>query len=181
MSAQEQIMIPGRTLASRLEGIVDSLPKEGYKAAVAVGVVERSLELLNEVRDLASKVACVARSKGGCKGEFCDAKCGGLFLERVEDEIVLAKHGSNPFSARLAPGRLEVKVRDARLVLEGSEAKAGISGVNGIVWTTIDLSDVDSIFENNYTLKYVLRRVGIPLIRARTAIQYCMAMSAITC
>lgn len=181
MSTQEQLVIPGANLASRLEAVMESLPKEGYKAAVAVGIVDRALTILNEVRDLATKIICVSQHKGGCKGGYCDSKCGGLFLEKVGDEVIVAKYGSNPFSAKLAPGKLEMGVKNARMVLEGSTLKVGVQGGEGYVWTTIDLTDANEIFENSYTIKYVLRKVGGPLIKARIALKYCMALSAITC
>lgn len=181
MSAQGQLQIPGARLASRLESIIDSLPKEGFKAAVALGVVDRVSTLLGEVREVASKVACLSQHKGVCRGSYCEAGCGGLFLEAVGEEMVLARPGPSPFAARLSSSKMEVEVKGARLILDGSTLHAGVRSGDGYTWVTVDLTDADSVYQESYTVKYVLKRVGAPLIKARTALKGCMALAAITC
>lgn len=181
MSTQEQVEIPGSRIASRLEAVMESLPKEGYKAAVSVGIVDRILAILNDVRDIAKKIVCVAQHKGGCKKGYCNSNCGGLFLQVNDEEVIVAKHSSNPFSARLSAGKLEIASKSVRIVLEGRVLRVGINGGEGYIWTDVDLGNASELFENSYTVKYALRKIGSPIIRARAALKYCMALSAITC
>lgn len=178
MSMQRQL---GQQLVNRLEAIIGALPKEGYKAAVAVGVADSILTLVNEARELASKIECLGSHKGKCSQEFCDSSCGGLFLGNTGELTIIAKYSSNPFAVKLGNSIFEADVQGAKLVLEGSTVKAGIIGEKGYVWETVDLSNMDEVYEKSYTLKYVLRKVGKPVLLARTALRYCMIQSAVSC
>ncbi len=176
-------MIPTITpLTSRLEAIMSQLPKEGYKAAVVVGLVERVIEILNEIRDIASKIQCIADNKGTCtKSGVCYSDCGGLFLEKHGDKIIISKYINNIFSIVLEPGKLEAKVKDARIILEGGKLSFATIGEQGYAWDNVDLSNMEEVFNKNYSIKYILRKIGKPLMQARRALKTCATASAIVC
>jgi len=168
-------------LMKKLDSVIETLPKEGYKAAVAIGVVDSVRNLVSKVEELASKIECVASAKGSCKDEYCDPGCARLFLEKTPEGLIISKFRSNAFSAKLSPDRLEIGVKGVKLVIEGSTVKVGRIGANGYVWETINLGDVQDVYLKNYTIKYAARRVGKPVRVALDAIQKCALRNAIVC
>jgi len=168
-------------LIKKLDSVIESLPKEGYKAAVAIGVVDSIRNLVSKVVELSSKIECVAKAKGSCKEEYCDPNCARLFLEKFPEGLIVGKYKSNAFSAKLYPDRLDIATKGVRLVVDGNTARIGRIGPEGYVWETVNLSDVQDLYLKNYSIKYAARRVGKPVRASLDAIQKCALQNAIVC
>ena len=179
----EQITVPDlKPIASRLETIMEQSPKEGYKAAIVIGVLGRIMELIAEIRDLAEKIKCIAENKGTCmKTGICLAGCGGLFIEQEDSGLILSKYSRNSFSIIFNNFKIEIKLEGTRLIIEGGKLKYAIVSGNSYLWDEVDLSDPAEIYNKNYSIKYATRSLGKRIMLARYALTRCAASSAIAC
>jgi len=169
-------------LASRLEEILEELPKEGYKAAVVVGLVGRVIELVNKTVEAARKAKCLGEGKGSClKGGLCLARCGGIYVSETEGKVTIAKYSRNAFTAVIENNKVELKVDDARVIVEPRTLTFGILGGKGFVWDSAQLNDPDDLYSKNYSIKYALRKTGRPVEKSLEAMSMCAASSAIVC
>ncbi len=183
MSAQEAQGVT-ETLIRRLEEAIDSLPKEGYKASVAVGAVSSALGLVEAVTELTRLAECIGVSKGTCRGgeeRFCDPQCARVYLERVAGKYVVHKARSNAFSAELSPGEVIVKTKGVRFTVTPSEIRVAIQGVEGYVEESVPVTDHEALYDKSYTIKYVLKRVAKPVRVAIADLRACAARNAIVC
>ncbi len=178
MSAHRKYEAQG--LKARLEAVIEQLPKEGYKAAVVVGLAGRILEIVEKTETIASKIDCIARGKGGCEKRLCNPKCGKIFLE-TNDKAIIAKYNNNVFSAIIEQNRVEIRTKHARVVIEPRQIQYYIMGKNGLIQDSISLNDPDELFLKNYSVKYALKNIGRNLERALIALRTCAAISAIAC
>jgi hypothetical protein len=169
-------------LLARLEDIMEQLPKEGYKAAVVVGLVGRVIELVDKSRQLARKAKCLGENKGSClRTGLCLTDCGGVYVRELEDQTIIGKFSRNTFTTIIGNDRVEFKVKDARLIVEPRTVTYAIIGKEGLIWEEDRLTDLEDLYAKNYSLKYVLRKVGRPLEKALEAVSTCAAASAIVC
>jgi len=172
-------------LIRRLDDVIEQLPKEGYKASVAVGAVSSTRLLVESLVELARLAECVASAKGSCResGEtrFCDPGCARIYLERLGDQAIVFKSKSNAFSARLSGSDAEVRAKGVYARVQGQTLTVGIVGEGGYVEETVNLADADEVFRKSYTIKYVLKRVARPVRVAIGDLRACAARNAIVC
>ncbi len=184
MVAAIQETMTGSALMRRLEAIIESLPKEGYKAAVVVGLVGRILSLVEEVNELARLGKCIAEAKGACneKTGLCDPKCGGIIVLSGEDGVVVSKYKNNAFSAKASNTSVSIATKETKMTIEGGLLTLSLPTPSGDYMTiSIDLSDPGQVYENNYSIKYVIRRIGKPLRASQLALRTCASSRAIVC
>lgn len=170
-----------RQYVSRLDGIIERAPKEGYKAAVVLGVINSVRTLIEDLDSLVEKIKCVSDAKGGCRDGLCRPSCGGLTLIEAGDSVVVEKYRGNAFGATLGVDGVEVKVKDARLRLAGSEIELYFPSGDEWVSKTVNLEDYEAVYENSYAVKYVMKRLARPVRKSLEAINGCSKMQAIVC
>jgi len=172
-------------LLRRLDDVIEQLPKEGYKASVAVGAVSSTRLLVESLAELARLAECVASAKGSCREagdtKFCDPGCARIYLERVGDDTIIFKSKSNAFSAKISNSEAEVRSKGVYARVQGQNLTLGIIGEGGYVEETVNLTDAEEVFRKSYTIKYVLKRVARPVRVAIGDLRACAARNAIVC
>ena len=175
---------PVAGIVSRLESVIDQLPKEGYKASVAIGAVASIISLVESVSNLVSLVKCIGTSKGTCSGNGvrkCDPTCARIYLEEVGGEIIVHKAKSNVFSAKISPGEITVARQGVKITTNGSNIAVAIQAGSDYYEITVPLNDADEIYKENYTIKYALKRVAAAVRVAVSDLRMCAARNAIVC
>jgi len=163
---------------TRLASLIEQMPKEGIKAAVAQGIVERIREIVEAAQTAVKLVECLGNAKGSCKSEYCDPVCSRIFLVRQGDVVRLGKYRSNTIGVAIEPGRVEFATRDAKLIVESNgTVQARLLGLE----ETVDLSDVDEVYKNSYLLKRVIREVGGRIDVVVDDLRKCARQMALVC
>ena len=170
-----------RQYVSRLDSIIEGAPKEGYKAAVVLGVINSVRTLVEDLEGLAKRIRCVAEAKGGCKDGFCRPGCGGLVLQASGEGLVMGKYKGNAFGAVVGPDGVEVRVDDAKMRLTGVELVLQFPAGEGWASKTVRLDDYDNVYQNSYAIKYVMKKLARPVRKSMEAISECGKRQAIVC
>jgi hypothetical protein len=166
-------------IVSRLDAVLDALPKEGMKAAVVLGIVERIRELADLAVRAQKLVECLGSSRGYCRGLLCNPNCARIYMVREGDTVRIGKFRSNAAGIAISPGAVKISTKGYSLEIRG-DGTAVISIPGGIV-EGINLREVDEAYKSSYKLKYVVRRVGSPLEVIVGDLQACARASAIVC
>ncbi|MCE4628123.1 MAG: hypothetical protein F7C34_03120 [Desulfurococcales archaeon] len=142
---------------TRLASLIEQMPKEGYKAAVVQGVVERIREIVDAALNASKLIECLGQAKGACKESFCNPACARIYMIRDGDRVRIGKFMSNPIGIEIEPGLVVFTTRNARLeVRSDGVVRAKLLGLD----ETVRLSDVDEVFKHSYLIKRVVREVG---------------------
>lgn len=142
---------------TRLASIIEQMPKEGYKAAVAQGIIERIREIVDAALNASKLIECIGQAKGTCKESFCNPACARIYMIREGDRVRIGKFQSNPVGIEIEPGAVIFSTRNAKLeVRSDGVVRAKLLGFD----ETVKLSDVDEVFKHSYLIKRVVREVG---------------------
>ena len=177
--------MPAERLVSRLEEIVDRLPKEGLAASKVVGLVSRLAQLASTVDTVISKAKCVAEARGGKKEargvSLYATGCAGIHASEEDGVLRLWKVGSHAFAARLAG--LEASVEDelVGITVTPEEVRVRIVSGDGKTEETVKLSDVATIYSGYQMISYVLKKLESHLRAAERDLAACERASAIQC
>jgi len=166
-------------LTRKLEAVLEAMPKEGLKAAVAGGVLERVREMVEEAYTDVKLAECVASGRGSIKGNVVDPKCGGIRLVRHGDETIIGKVGSNAIGVRATNNSVEFKISDIKLIVN-SEGLIEIEYLGGYR-EQINYTDLDMLYKYNYNVKYAIRKIGKRFSVIRNDLQACARQSALVC
>ena len=175
---------PVAGILSRLESAIEQLPKEGYKASVAIGAVASTISLVESVGNLVSLIKCISASKGTCSGNGirkCDPTCARIYLEETGGEIIVHKAKSNVFSAKVSPGEVSVSRKGVRVSTNGVNITIALQAGDDYFEITVPLNDAEEIYKENYTIKYALKRVAAAIRVAVNDLRACAARNAIVC
>jgi hypothetical protein len=166
-------------VASRLDSVIEAVPKEGYKAAVVLGIVER----IRELADLAVKsqklVECLGSSRGYCKEALCSPNCARIYMFKEGDTVRIGKVRGNASGIAITSSSIRLAAKGYSLSI-GSNGIVSISIPAGIT-EQINLRDINDTFKKSYELKHVIRKVGAPLEVIVNDLQSCARASAIVC
>ncbi|MCE4601973.1 MAG: hypothetical protein F7B18_02190 [Desulfurococcales archaeon] len=170
-----------RQYVSRLDNIIEGAPKEGYKAAVVLGVINSVRTLVEDLDELARKIKCIAEARERCKDGFCRPGCGGLVADSSGGSLVLGKYKGNTFGAIMGSDGVEVRVNDAKMRLTGVELELYFPAGEGWTSRTVRLDDYDAVYQNSYAIKYVMKKLSRPVRKSIEAISECGKRQAIVC
>ncbi|MCE4624434.1 MAG: hypothetical protein F7C35_01030 [Desulfurococcales archaeon] len=164
-------------VVSRIESIMESLPKEGAKAAVALGIVERVKELAELASKAVNMIECLAQARGFCRESLCTPNCGGIFLTR-DGGIHINKIRSNASGITINDEGVLIGVKDAKLMIRpDGTVQLQIPGLN----ETVDLKNVEDVYSKSHLLKYVVRKVGRSVDVIFEDLTLCARQSAVVC
>ncbi len=162
----------------QLERALDSMPKEGMKAAIAQGILERVKEIVEEALADVNRIECVASGRGICKETYCNPKCGNIFLIREGDRRIISKVGSNAIGIEIANERVSFKLENVKMNVTSSDIE--IVYYNNYI-DKINYDDFNDLYVNNYTIKYTMRRIGKPLSVITADLLNCAKQNALVC
>jgi hypothetical protein len=165
-------------VVSRLETIIEGMPKEGYKAAVVQGVIERIRELAELSVRAKSLIECLGASKGYCKENICVPACARIYMIKENDTTYISKT-LNAAGITIMPDQIRISVKDFSLQI-GSDGVLTYS-IPGGIKETVNLKDLDEVYKKSYTIKMVVRKVGRKVDLIISDLQNCARMSAIVC
>ncbi len=166
-------------LTRKLEAALEVLPKEGLKAAIAGGVLERVREMVEEAYTDVKLAECVASGRGSIKDNIVDPKCGGIRLVKHGDEAFIGKVGSNAIGVRTAGDSVEFKISDIKLIVN-SEGLIEIEYLGGYR-DRINYTDLNILYKYNYNIKYAIRKIGKRFSVIKNDLQACARQNALVC
>ncbi len=175
---------PLARITQALDEAIDSLPKEGLRAAVAIGLVSSIREMVERIGDIAKYAECIAVAKDACRGNgerFCDPKCARIYLVKKDDGTLVYKSVSNVFSATIAPGELVARAKNVYVKVYPGKVEAGIIGTEGYEPLEASLTDANDLYKKSYNIKYAVNRVMRSLRVAADDLKACAARQAIVC
>lgn len=167
-----------------LDEAIDSLPKEGLRAAVAVGLVSSVREMVERIGDVMRLSECIAVAKEACRGDgerFCNPSCAKIYLVKTGEEVLVYKSISNVFSARASPGEVIAKAKNVYVKVSQGKVEAGIMGVEGYEPIEAVLTDANDLYKKSYSIKYAVNRIMRSLRVAAEDLRACAARQAIVC
>jgi len=165
-------------VASRLETIMDRVPREGAKAAVALGIIERVREIVDAAMTAVKLAECVGAAKGTCKETFCDPACARIFMVKEGETIRIGKYRSNTLGVTIEQGRVIFATSKAKLIVDSSgTVEVYLVGIN----ENINISDVNDVYRKSYMLKRAIREVGGRIDVIVSDLRSCARANAIVC
>jgi hypothetical protein len=172
--------MPGEALIDYYEALIERMPKTGLAAARAVGLLSRIVSLVEAVRRAISTAGCIAERSRGCKplrGKPCVTGCASI----VTAPDAVWKYKSNPFTARLTDSALILATEELEMTIDRGSALIKLPSVEGKKEFKIDLTNVDGIMSEYYTIMYTLKRLEEPLRKALENLSRCSREKQLAC
>ncbi|MEB3789745.1 MAG: hypothetical protein GSR72_07645 [Desulfurococcales archaeon] len=166
-------------IVSRLESILDAMPKEGMRAAIVQGVVERVKEMIEEALKAQNYITCLANARGYCKENYCNPKCSHIYMDKTENATIIGKFYNNPIGIELKADQAAFKTQDIKMTV-ASNGTITVEYPNGEK-VTIETTNMNSVYKNNYIIKYAIRKIGRPLRILLEDLVKCARENAIVC
>ena len=175
---------PLARIVQALDEAIDSLPKEGLRAAIAVGIVSSLREMIERIGDITRLAECIAVAKDSCRGDgerLCDPKCARIYLARRGEDAIVYKSVSNVFSARISPGEVVARAKNVYVKIVPGKVEAGIVGAEGYEPIEASLTDANELYKKSYSIKYAVNRIMRSLRVASEDLRICAVRQAIVC
>ncbi len=170
---------PAPAVVSRLESALNALPKEGMKAAVVLGVVERVKEMIDEAIKINHYIKCLSNARGYCKNNFCNPNCAHIYSEEKENTTTIGKYKNTPLGIEITPETTTFRTKELSLIIDNTgRITVQYSGGHQI---TVTASKLDEVYDNSYTIKYAIRKIGKPLRIMLEDLVNCAKANAIVC
>ncbi len=172
--------MPGEQVVSYYEALIERMPKTGLAAARAVGLISRIVALVESFDSLIARASCVAERSRGCRpseGKPCSTGCASI----VVAPNAIWKYHSSAFSAVALDSTLRISTKNAGLVIERGRAVVELPSGDSKVKIEIDLSSVDGIMREYYTMMYALKAVEAPLRKAAGNLARCSKEKQLAC
>lgn len=170
---------------SRIEELVEAAPKSGLKASLYLGVLSSITRIVEDAQNAARMGECIGVAQQACKESggslMCNTGCASIVLVKEGDSIVVAKYSSGAGALIVSPSSVEVRGKEARIVIEPRSIKAYIRSGDGWKEFIIDSAAIDDLTSNSYFIKYVIRKVGRIVATIHGDLRQCARARAITC
>lgn len=169
----------GEELISYYEELMERLPSEGLAAARARTLVSRFIAIVETVRGLLEKAACIAERSGGCKPSDlkpCETECASLMA--TSKSIWRYKR---PFVASFTNGSLRLQAKDTIVTLERGTVRVALPAGTSYYNIEVKLDTLGDIMREYQTLIYALKKVEAPLRIAQQDLETCSKMRQLAC
>jgi len=164
-----------------LDNIIERAPKEGYKSAVVLGLINSLRNTLIDLNNLVEKVQCLGQATGGCKDSYCNSSCSGITLTKYGDTIIVTSYKDNAFGATISGESVIIRTKSMRITVSGTLLKIEYPSKDGWIVREVELNRYDDVYNNGYDIKYALKNVSKPIKKSLMAIATCSRSKAIPC
>ena len=173
------------TVVNRLESLIKSSGKTGYKASIHLSTLAKLASLISESLEAANRAKCLGSAKGGCRSSgskvVCMLGCAHIVYMEEGATRTIWKYKTNPGSIRIDDSSVEIGTGRAKLSIGSRMVRVMLLSPEGWITSEIDLSDPDSVFTNNYDIKIAYKEAGRLVSEISRNLRMCTRLSALSC
>jgi len=172
--------MPGEALIDYYEALIGRMPKSGLAAARAVGLLSRIVSLVEAVQRTIGMASCIAERSRECRPaqeKPCITGCASIIVA----PNTVWKYKSNPFIARLRDSTLILATEELEVAIDRGNAFIKMPSVEGRREFEVDLTSVNGIMSEYYTIMYSLKHLEEPLRKALESLSRCSREKQLAC